>query len=125
MITDVTAILTWRKSAMVFLIAILITGAGLSGDYAIDDDETLEFYWSAASGTVHHYNVYLSIDGKDLYLVGTIDVLPTKENPYQVPIVAQPVHSYRLQVEAEDEDGLIGPMSEPSLPVWRFTQNRE
>ena len=105
---------------MIGLIIVLVAGIGLSGNYTIDYDEKLEFYWSAASGVVHHYNVYLSIDGKDFYLVGTTDVLPTKEAPYQVPIVAKPVHSYRLQTEAEDADGSVGPMSEPSFPVWRF-----
>ena len=110
---------------MTCLIAILIAGIGLSGNYTIDDDETLEFYWSAASGPVHHYNLYVSIDGKDFYLVGTTDVLPTKEDPYQVPVIAKPVHSYRLQVEAEDANGSVGPMSEPSFPVWRFTRPKD
>ncbi len=43
-----------------------------------DDDTTLEFYWSPATGDVHHYNVYLFIydyrgapdpDGEDDYVL--------------------------------------------------------
>jgi hypothetical protein len=61
-----------------------------------DDDTILEFYWVAASGNVHHYNVYLSIDGEDYFLVGTTYTAPTEEEPYIVPIVAEDGKGYQL-----------------------------
>jgi hypothetical protein len=83
-----------------------------------DFNQLLEFQWNAATGDVHHYNVYLSIDGASYSLVGTTPTAPTVENPYAVPIDAEDGKQYRLRVEAEDAGGQTGPMSEPSDPVW-------
>jgi len=84
-----------------------------------DDDKLLEFYWDAASGNVHHYNVYLSIDGGDYALVGQTSTsdAPTQSAPYALPIQAINGKIYRIKVEAEDASGITGPMSEPSEPV--------
>jgi hypothetical protein len=83
-----------------------------------DDDTLLEFYWDAASGDVHHYNVYLSIDEASYFLAGTTTTAPTEENPYAVPVEAEDGRTYRLEVQAEDAHGATGPMSEPSDLVW-------
>ncbi len=83
-----------------------------------DDDTALEFYWTAATGNVHHYSVYLSTDRGDYSVAGTTLATPTSENPYVLPIVAQDGRQYQVKVEAEDADGMTGPMSEPSDVVW-------
>ncbi len=100
--------------SVLFSIFIPLTGAFCD---TCDDDTVLEFYWEPATGNVHHYNVYLSTDGSDYVLVGTTPTAPTQENPYTVPITAVDGKVYRLKVEAEDAEGNVGPMSDPSDPV--------
>ena len=75
-----------------------------------DDDTSLDFIWEAASGDVDHYNVYVSIDEGDYVLVGN-----TSETSYTVE--GSDGHSYKVQVEAADAAGNVGPMSPESDPV--------
>jgi len=84
-----------------------------------DKDGILEFYWEAAPGNVDHYNIYVSVNGEEFQQVGETSVLPTVDYPYELPITATIGNMYVVQVEAEDADGLKGPMSEPSEPVWK------
>lgn len=97
--------------------ALLILADQALGD-TDDDDTTLHFYWTAASGDVDHYNVYLYIDGVQHSQTWTTAIVPSAANPYAVPIVAEAGRMYQLQVEAEDASGAKGPMSEISDPVW-------
>ncbi len=99
-------------------LALFIPATSLCDTY--DDDTTLEFHWAAASGDVVHYNVYLSIDGGNYVLIEptVASPAPTEKTPYALPIAAEDGRKYQLKVEAEDTDGLTGPMSEPSDPVW-------
>lgn len=98
-------------------IALLISATQARCD-TYDDDTTLEFYWSAASGSVRHYNVYLSIDEGDYFRVGTTPITPTEGEPYIVPVDAEDGKRYQLKVEAVDAQDRTGPMSEPSDIVW-------
>lgn len=100
----------------IFAILILLTNHAL-GD-TDDDDTTLHFYWTAATGNVDQYNVYLYVDGVQYSETWTTATLPTAQNPYAVPIVAEAGRKYQLQVEAEDASGATGPKSEMSDPVW-------
>lgn len=67
----------------------------------------LKFVWTAASGDVDHYNVYVSTDGGGYKLEGI-----TYEPTYT--ITGANGHSYKMQVEASDAAGNVGPMSEES-----------
>ena len=83
-----------------------------------DNDTTLEFYWTAATGNVHHYNVYLSVDSGEYSFVGTTPAVPSAETPYNLPVTAEDGKQYQIKIEAEDASGGTGPMSEPSGPVY-------
>ena len=82
-----------------------------------DNDTTLAFYWSAATGNVAKYNVYLSTNGGSYLFIGYTSSVPTISNPYIVPMTAVNGSSYRIKVEAVDPNGIVGPMSEPSDTV--------
>ena len=82
-----------------------------------DDDTSLHYYWSGATGSVDHYDVYVSIDGGASAKVGSVAVSPTADNPYLLPIVAIHGSTYVVTVQAVDITGNTGPMSEPSSPV--------
>ncbi|MBM3211132.1 hypothetical protein FJZ33_02865 [Candidatus Poribacteria bacterium] len=112
-----------------FCFIFLITGIYASDiSYTVDDDTKLEFYWSSAQGDVELYKVYLAIfddfrDQKEFVLIGTMKpnenmVAPTAEEPYMVPIDAEDGKKYQLKILAQNHDGIEGPMSEPSIPVW-------
>lgn len=98
--------------ALIFVVLLIPVFPALCDTY--DDDATLEFYWDAATGSVHHYNVYLSIDDADYTLVGTTNTAPTEQQPYIMPIDAEDGRNYRLKAEAESSAGSVGAMSEPS-----------
>ena len=84
----------------------------------VDDDTSLEFHWTAATGNVDHYNVYLSTNEGDYFQVDTTPIAPTQGSPYAVPVTAEDGKKYRLKVEAEDANNNTGPMSDPSDLVW-------
>ncbi len=104
-------------AGIMFLTLIIFTSPQAQCD-TVDDDASLEFYWTAATGNVDHYNVYLSTNERDYLPVGTTPIAPTQENPYAVPISAEDGKKYRLKVEAEDASNNTGPMSDPSDLVW-------
>lgn len=83
-----------------------------------DDDETLSFYWIAATEAVS-YNVKLWDNGLEYAQTWTTNILPTATTPYAVPIAAEVSHIYRLAVQGVDGAGQTGPWSEPSDPVLR------
>lgn len=70
----------------------------------------LSFVWGDASGTVDHYNVYVSIDGQPFELLEQADGCACE-------LPAEDGRTYVLQVEAEDASGRVGPMSDPSDQV--------
>jgi len=77
------------------------------GNATYDDDTDLDFRWKASEGNVHHYNVYVSIDGGEFARVGTTDT-----NSYVLKGAFG--HSYRLKVEPVGTDRSVGPISPPS-----------
>lgn len=85
------------------------------GGVSYDDDDSLDFIWTAASGEPHHYNVYVLKDEgryalnneRGYELVGI-----TETNSYT--IIGESGHTYRMKVEAVDAAGNIGPMSKES-----------
>jgi hypothetical protein len=83
-----------------------------------DDDTLLQFYWTAATGNVHHYNIYLSTNEANYTLLGTTHTAPTQTTPYSVPIKAEDGKKYRLKVEAVDAIGSPGVGSDPSDIVF-------
>jgi hypothetical protein len=100
-----------------------------AGEVNIDDDTTLEFYWTKASGTVKHYNVYVSVydnlNGVDNFVqVGETSRVPTASRLYALPMVAQHGKFYRVKVEAENAQGKKGPMSDPSDFVYCFLREK-
>ena len=78
--------------------------------YSYDDDIYLDFIWDPATGPVHHYNVFVSIDGGEYQLVGT-----TETTSYR--LIGEDGHVYRVKVQAVDAEGNTGPMSDESDPV--------
>lgn len=82
-----------------------------------DDDTTLEFYWTPATGDVDHYDVYVSTNGWEYVMVGNTTDVPTVTNPYPLPLVAEHGSTYTVKVQAVDSHGNTGLMSEPSEPV--------
>ncbi len=61
----------------ILIISLIPASQGECGTY--DDDTSLEFYWTAATGNVHHYNVHLSIDDGDYSLVGSTSTAPASD----------------------------------------------
>ena len=112
-----------------------------------DDDIELQFYWSPATGNVHHYNVYLFIystpdspgpsseddymlvdntfdtHGSDAPTLDTDTLYTLRDTLYELrgatePIAIEDGKGYQIQVAAVDVNGTIGPRSEPSEIVW-------
>ncbi len=81
-------------------------------------DSPLAFRWTEASGPVDHYNVYVSVDGASFELYAKVDT-----NTCQVD--AEDGHRYVVQVEAEDDTGRVGPMSDPSDEIAVFTNGSQ
>jgi|GEM_PF-3148732 len=107
-----------RIVSLASICAALLISAAQVQCVTYDDDEQLHFYWSPASGNVHHYKVFLYIDGIKYPEEWTTTTVPTEEDPYLVPIDAEPGKAYQLQVQAVAADGITtGPMSELSDPV--------
>jgi len=71
--------------------------------------------WDPAPGSVHHYNVYVSLNQGPYSLYGTA---PT--NTVNLPV--QDGARYVVQVEAEDPLGRTGPLSDPSEEIVVFLQ---
>lgn len=67
----------------------------------------LSFAWDSSTGTVDHYNVYLSVDGQAYEKISEVT-----EPACQVDV--EDGGRYLLQVDAEDAYGNRGPMSDPS-----------
>jgi len=76
-----------------------------------DDDTSLDFIWTAASGNVDHYNIYVSTDEGEYVLVAS-----SFENSYT--ITGSDGHTYKVKVEANDASGNVGPMSLESDLVY-------
>ena len=73
----------------------------------------LSFTWDPASGDVAHYNVYISVDEEPFELLEASDACTCQAH-------VEDGRTYRVQVEAEDTLGRVGPMSDPSDPVTVF-----
>lgn len=97
------------------LVALLSTGT-------FDDDGVLEFFWDAATGNVHHYDVYVSINDGDFSLDGNTVSLPTAESLYILKTFIAIGSQVVVKVQAVDSLGGTGPMSEASDPVWRVSK---
>ncbi len=102
-----------RFSAIRFLLlggilgTLTATGALPAEAVTYTNRSTLSFSWSAASGSVDHYNVYVSVDGQPF-------VLQNQAAASNCQVAAQDGKTYVVQVEAEDALGRVGPMSDPS-----------
>jgi len=66
--------------------------------------------WEAASGSVDHYNVYLSTNQQPFVLHSQ-----AASTSFSLPV--QDATHYVVQVEAEDATGITGPLSDPSEDV--------
>jgi len=73
----------------------------------------LQFTWDEASGEVDHYNVYVSVDGQPYEMLAE-----AASNAFQLSVLDG--KSYQVQVDAEDAEGLTGPVSDCSDPVVVF-----
>ena len=73
----------------------------------------LSFGWDGASGAVNHYNVYISVDGEPFELLEASSTCTSQ-------VHVEDGRTYRVQVEAEDALGRVGPMSDPSDQVTVF-----
>ncbi len=82
------------------------------------NDSPLSFIWGEASGTVDHYNVYVSVDGQPFELLEQADGCACE-------LEAEDGRTYVVQVEAEDELGRVGPMSDPSDQIVVFLNGSE
>lgn len=104
----------FRISAFFFTFFFAVISLAIA-ETTYDNDVKLGFYWDAANGNVKKYNVYVSVDNGPVNLVGSISDAPTPEKPYN--IIGEASKTYRVQVEAEDDQGNVGPRSEWSDPV--------
>jgi hypothetical protein len=93
--------------------ALLLTGAATAQAVTYTSHSTLSFMWGDASGTVDHYNVYVSVDGQPFELLEHADGCNCQ-------VDAEDGRTYVIQVEAEDDLGRIGPMSDPSDEIVVF-----
>lgn len=102
-----------RFSAIRFLLlggilgTLVMAGALPAKAVTYTNHSTLSFSWSPASGSVDHYNVYVSVDGQPF-------VLQNQAAASNCQVAAQDGKTYTVQVEAEDALGHVGPMSDPS-----------
>jgi len=96
-----------------FLGTFLLTGAVPVHAVTYSNHSPLSFVWGEASGTVHHYNVYVSVDGQPFELLEQAGACTCQ-------LAAEDGRTYVLQVEAEDADGRVGPMSNPSDQIVVF-----
>ena len=85
----------------------LLTGAVTAQAVTYANQGPLSFLWGDASGTVDHYNVYVSVDGQPFELLEQAGACTCQLDP-------EDGRTYVLQVEAEDAGGRVGPMSDPS-----------
>jgi hypothetical protein len=85
----------------------LLTGAVHAHAVTYANQSPLSFQWGDASGTINHYNVYISVDGQPFELLEQADACSCE-------LAAQDGRTYVVQVEAEDVSGRVGPMSDPS-----------
>lgn len=97
------------KSTTLFLTIIIICSA-FSIPTNFDNDTEVKFSWTAASGDVDHYNVYVSTNGNE-YVLEAI----TAETFYIVN--GEDGYTYKIKVQAVDAAGNVGPVSEESDPV--------
>jgi len=70
----------------------------------------VSFVWTQSTGPVDHYNVYVSVNEAPFRLLKAVS-----DNTCQVDVVNG--RSYVLQVEAEDADGRVGPLSDMSEEI--------
>ena len=91
----------------------LLTGAAQVQSAIYTNHPRLSFAWGEASGSVDHYNVYLSVDGQPFELLEQADECGCQ-------VAADDASTYVIQVEAEDAAGRVGPMSDPSEPIVVF-----
>ena len=91
----------------------LLTGAVTAQAVTYANHGPLSFLWGDASGAVHHYNVYVSVDGQPFELLEQAGACTCQ-------LDAEDGRTYVLQVEAEDADGRVGPMSNPSDQIVVF-----
>ena len=91
----------------------LLTGAVTAHAVTYANSPRFLSRWGDASGAVDHYNVYVSVDGQPFELLEQAGACTC-----QLP--AEDGRSYVLQVEAEDADGRVGPMSNPSDQIVVF-----
>ncbi len=82
------------------------------------NNSPLSFTWDPASGNVDHYNVYLSTDGQPFEFL-------TEVPSNSCLVVPQDWHHYVLQVDAENQSGDSGPVSEPSDEIVVFLNGSE
>ena len=105
-----------KWNCLAFLILFMATAVAIPNTAETqDNDVKLGFYWSPATGDVHLYNVYVSVDYGSVTLIGTTPSAPTISNPYF--ITGKAGKTYRIQVEAQDIEGDKGPRSDWSEPV--------
>ncbi len=78
-----------------------------------DNDSSLDYSWTSASGPVDHYNIYVSVNGGNFVLVDiTVGMTPTYTFEG-----AENASTYQITVQAVDAFGNTGPQSDPSDPV--------
>jgi len=97
---------------VVIVVVLALLSAGV-----FDTNNVMIFYWSAASGNVDHYDVYVSADGGDLYKVGSST---SYAMAFYYPVIGSQVV---VRVRAVDNLGDPGPMSVASDPVWRVSRS--
>jgi len=82
-----------------------------AGSELIDNDNlSVKFTWTAATGNPEFYNVYVSNNSAEFVLVGT-----TPTTSYM--LTGKNQHTYKIKVQAADSKGNVGPMSDESAPV--------
>jgi len=95
-----------------FCLLFMLNPAHVEG-VAYVHDSPVQFHWEDASGVVTNYNVYVSIDGQPYQAVAKVSA-----NTYSMAV--QDGRTYQVQVDAENPDGVTGPVSDASEPAVVF-----
>ncbi|MFQ6042837.1 MAG: hypothetical protein ACE5PV_18420, partial [Candidatus Poribacteria bacterium] len=86
-----------------------------------DNDTTLDFSWTVATGDVDHYNVYIYMLVDDEYVLDRVETTegadPAEPGIFEYAVKNCSAGTYKITVEAVDAAGNVGPMSPESEPV--------
>jgi hypothetical protein len=98
----------WALSTAL-LLALLWTVQLYADEVVYLNEASVTFSWPTAPDHPEFYNVYVSDNGSQFFLVGR-----TKANSYTFPVENQ--HTYSVKIQSADFSGGVSPVSDPAGP---------